>query len=172
MVNESESVNSEREYAIRAHDRANADLNFANQGALNLSASTLKSLLIINGGAAIAMLGFVSSLAGGTGIESQMLALAANPITYFAFGVAAASLASGLAYIVMYLQAAYHATFKHQWEHPYVVAGKRTKLTFWITSISHVLAVVTSISSLVFFICGIVEVNELISVSWQYKVEK
>ncbi len=129
-------------------------IKYANEAAVNLSVATLKGLLLINGGAAVAMLGFVASTVNkDTTIKVDILAVLGT-LQWFSWGVASCVLATGLAYVVMYLQAAYVQSFELSPTPPYVASGAATKRYFQLATAFHILAVIVSVGSLVCFLIG------------------
>ena len=79
-----------RDDAKRAHD-ANRDFHsYVNTEAVGSSNLTLRTLVIINGGAAIAVLTFLGGVAAKDKVDFAQVGLVAGTIKWFAFGVALA----------------------------------------------------------------------------------
>ncbi len=155
----------ERDYAIKAHERNDAEITFLNEHTISISIVTLKSLLIINGGAAIAMLGFVSSLAGNTTQENALIVAMAIPISFFAKGVATSVFACCMAYVVMYLQVTHAQSMSYIWKHPYIEKGKKSDRIWYASTILQALTVIVAFGALAAFIMGIYAVNDAILTS-------
>lgn len=86
--------------AERAHDANNELYDQLNQAAIGSANVALRAFLLINGGAAVALLAFLGSLAGQ--IDGPDIVTLATPLMDFAIGVAVAALAAGLAYLTNY----------------------------------------------------------------------
>lgn len=151
------------EDAKEAHANRRAFINFANQSAIDLTSVATKAFLLINGGAAVAMLGFVATLSSKPGVVQLELAAIVEALLWFGWGVLAAAVCSGLAYCAMYLnaEAASHVVFT--WEHPYLQEKKISKWISWLTDFVHLAAVAAGVASLVFFGLGVHSVADVIS---------
>ena len=102
---------------------------------LVLGQSALKSVMLINGGAAVALLAFIGNLSGKTPPTPPVLPFA-NSLWVFVFGVFLAAVAYGLTYLGQLC---------------YAAAGKwpnRLGIFF------HVLTVLASVGGLAAFLCG------------------
>ncbi|MGH0004089.1 hypothetical protein ACQU0X_28795 [Pseudovibrio ascidiaceicola] len=78
------------------------EFQMINEKAIDTANLAIKSGLIINGGAAVAVLGFLSSILKEQKSFNQLMPSAADALMYFALGVALAVLALGLAYLTHY----------------------------------------------------------------------
>src|ERR1700676_1320142 len=81
-------VEKVREEAHRAHDNRVAFHNYVNQAAMESANIALKTLIVINGGAAIAILTFLGGVASKDKIDIAHVTPVAMTIRYFAIGVA------------------------------------------------------------------------------------
>jgi len=61
--------------------------------------SALKSIILINGGAAVSMLAFIGNLASKQGLSSQAMTLFTQPMLLFAMGVLSGALGTGGTYV-------------------------------------------------------------------------
>ena len=146
---------STKEDARRAHDNYEAFISSTNAAAVELAGMTLKALLLLNGGAAVAMLGFVASLASNLLGEQVSLFRVVLSLQYFSLGAAAAVFASGLSYLVLYLQAAEAEAHDRVMTAPFVQRSKRSiALGRWATFLL-ISAIVVSGLSLVLFLRGV-----------------
>lgn len=157
-----EAFKQNLEDAKEAHANRRAFIGFANQSAIDLTTGATKAFLLINGGAAVAMLGFVATVASKFEALSLEITSIVDALMWFGWGVLAAAMCSALAYCVMYFQAveASHVTFT--WEHPYVQENRGSKWIFALTSFAHVAAVAAGVASLVFFGLGVLSVADVI----------
>jgi hypothetical protein len=157
------SDTSNKSDAQAVHEDLRRFIAHANEAAVSLSISTVKGLLLINGGAAVAMLGFVATTSSHQAGVRLDLGAMTGALMWFAWGVAASVLSSGLAYVVMYLQAAYAQSFDLLTEYPYFTSGKGTKALGYTTNSFHIVAVVVALAALLCFVLGTYEVSNLVA---------
>src|SRR5664279_3937789 len=86
------------EHAQRAHDKADDFFASNNEAAIKTSELALRTLMLINGGAAVAMLAFIGGLTSKGTIVIGKFGTVADSLTWFAVGVACAAAGTGLAY--------------------------------------------------------------------------
>lgn len=102
--------------AERAHDQHDQDWLQRNKAAGEAANIALRAAILVNGGAAIALLAFIGSLAAQGRVANQEIEAVANSLLRFAGGVAMALLATLLAYLVNLLQADSVAAKERIWE--------------------------------------------------------
>jgi hypothetical protein len=140
-----------RAVAERQHDQIIEIGNRLDEATINAGNLALRLVLLINGGAAVALLSFMGSL------KDQRQAIA-TALAWFARGVAAA-LALGLAYATNFCAVGIPRSMTYWYEHPYVRDGPQTavwrkwKLRF------HIGAVLAAIRALVLFVIGMLRVK-------------
>jgi hypothetical protein len=149
----------QREDAHRAHDRAADFYDQLNESSIKSSEITLRACLLINGGAAVSVLAFIGGLASKELIGVSQLAPIADSLVKFAFGVVAAVAGMALSYVVHYVTGAHVNSMQKVGEHPWVKPGTRTGFFAILKTSIHVLAVLTAISSVGFFVWGIYSVR-------------
>ncbi|WP_424944300.1 hypothetical protein [Aliiroseovarius crassostreae] len=150
------------EDAKEAHAIRRDFIGFTNQSAIELTSSATKAFLLINGGAAVAMLGFVASVADGSGAVKLEMPDIVDALMWFGWGVLVAAVCSGLAYCVMFLQGAVSSEVTFTWEFLYIEERQASKWLLRVTHLAHVAAVLAGILSLVFFSLGLLSVAEAI----------
>jgi hypothetical protein len=112
-----------RDEARRVHDRL-AEFGLAlNESAIKSSELTLRTAVLINGGAAISVLAFVGGLSSQGKIGISRLGDVADSLTPFAWGVASATVGMGLSYLTHYLTLGTQNSRKISWESPFVQTG-------------------------------------------------
>jgi hypothetical protein len=148
--------------AHRAHDIANEFQKWSNDAALNNANIALRTLVLINGGAAVALLAFVGSLATAVNEFEANVAVLAAPLQWFAFGVALAAFGIGLAYFTNYCTTGSSAASEHTYEHPFIKSTKASKRWRLAAITFQVLAVASAVTSLVLFVCGMFGVRAVI----------
>ncbi len=156
-----EVYKNNQELAQSAHKENEEFVNFANKSALDLSAHAIKALILINGGAAVAMLSFAAAVTSkGNALNLDIHAIV-NGLTWFAAGTGSAAFCALLAYVVMYMQAAEASQVKYIWEHPYIENKPKRKTLRRIHAVVHISAVVAAIASFVCFSLGVWDVSQV-----------
>lgn len=107
--------------ALRAHDKNHQYAMTINEAAVNTANIALRTSVIINGAAAIALLTFIGGIVsnGKLPIGDPLTKMAA-PLEYFASGVALATLAMAFAYFTNFSAASTSANLKKIWTHPFL----------------------------------------------------
>lgn len=141
----------------------------ANVAAVSLSAATLKALLLLNGGAAIAMLGFVASLSSGRPQERLDLERVVEALQAYAVGAALAVMATGLAYAVMFMQASVVGSYDLTDEAPFYANSPATALRSRIYEFLHIAAVLVALGSLIAFGIGVAWIGEIVAMAERAK---
>lgn len=117
----------------------------------------LRTLLMVNGGAAVALLAFVGRIVSLDVLkQSSDVSGLTLPLLWFGWGVVAAVIAMTFAYFTNYLNGA-HSFALHAKDG--VLAGRVAKAkTFF-----HVFAIISTAASLGFFVYGLFQVREAIT---------
>jgi hypothetical protein len=153
-----------RQDAQRAHDRRADFVEETNRAAIENANLTLRYAVLINGGAAVAVLGFVGGLAaqGRVKLGSQLLDVGSS-LTWFAAGVALATLAMGFSYFTNYSLVGHASRLQATWEHPYL--NETTSSTWWKRAAIcyQVLAIFAGFGSVGVFIRGMLAVKDAIT---------
>src|SRR5260370_23096780 len=109
-----------REDAHGAHDNSDAFHTYVNQAAIESSNIALKTLIVINGGAAIAVLTFLGGVASKDKIDFASVAPVAMTIRYFAIGVALTLAAMAFSYLTNYFMVGIEMSRIKTYTHPYL----------------------------------------------------
>ena len=152
-----------RQDAQRAHDKIDESFHIVNADATKAAELTLRVMMLINGGAAIAVLTFIGGLVAQGRIKVEQLNDMATSLTLIAIGVACAVAGIAFSYFTHYCMAGMERSYTKKWEHPFVEPGPHTTLWWRLNIVFHVCAVVTAIASLVIFVCGMLDVRSAIS---------
>ena len=139
--------------AQRAHDRSNEFARQINEAAINAANLTLRMALLINGGAAVALLTFVGALPA-----EQKRAVAAT-LDWFAWGVAAAVAGLACAYFTNHGLAVQERSKTFADKPPYVINGANTKRWSYFVLVFRVLAIIVGSGSVVLFLVGMLGVR-------------
>ncbi|MFY0691511.1 MAG: hypothetical protein JXR14_06245 [Paracoccaceae bacterium] len=134
------------EYAKVMNEQANANANIV-----------LRTLLFINGGAAVALLAFIGSIVASEPLkQSNNISELTLPLLWFGWGVVATVIGMGFAYFTTYLVGA----------HSFALYAQQEKRAGWIIKLkvaTHFVAIIATIISLVLFIYGLFDVREAIT---------
>lgn len=124
----------------------------ANQQAVDLSNIAMRTLILVNGGAAVAMLAFIGSLVGDNSLTSSNdIAELTTPLLWFGWGVGMAAFTMFFAYFTNYATAE-HATV--------VDTDDAQSKRYGILKVAmHVAAMLSAFSSLALFILGMYRVT-------------
>jgi len=153
-----------RTAAERAHDQE-ADFGIrANEAAVNSGAIAMRAMLLINGGAAVAMLAFIGSLVTAQkGDYSSTLTDLVSPLIWFAWGVASAAACAGLAYITNYCIASSSVFKSRHNEYLFVRKTKASKRWFIAAVFFQIFAVSAAVGSLFLFVYGMLGISDVIT---------
>ena len=143
-----------REDAHRAHDKLEDFHTYVNEAAIKSGDATLRMLMLINGGAAAALLTFTGNLTN----AAQKLSFA-NTLVWFATGVACAVAGVALSYFTNFFMAEHTTSLKRIWEHPYTEPTDASKRYRRLNVLFHFLAVVAGLLSLAAFVYGMLQVR-------------
>lgn len=120
-----------------------------NEKNIEASMSFFKTVFLMNGGAAIAVLGFVASVAKENQAFSGMISGVAQALMLFAWGVVASASGIAIIYITGYFALkALHA--EEKWSHP---------VWTWLNCLGHVAGIIVAIAALWLFASGALSVK-------------
>jgi hypothetical protein len=139
--------------AERAHDKSEGFGTRANEAAVQGANLALRHGLLINGGAAVALLTFIGTLS-----MDQKRAIAAT-LACFVWGVVAATAALATAYFTNYYVAQCERSRTWQPQSPYVVDGPQTSKWRFVTMLFRIASIVLGLVSLALFIIGMLAVQ-------------
>jgi hypothetical protein len=101
------------EQARRAHDSLDEFSLSTNDSTIKSADAVLRNCLLINGGAAVAILAFVGAVISKGAESHKIIGDIAGGLTYFAWGVIASVVALGLSYIVHFLTYVLYCPLPH-----------------------------------------------------------
>jgi hypothetical protein len=157
-----------RREAERVHDRSAAFADSTNEATVTSGLQAARTAILVNGGAAVSMLGFIGALTGQGRLTVAQMSNVASGLLWFGGGVALGMLCVAFSYFTNYAYVSITNSKLYTWEHPYLMDGPTTKLwTRWGASF-HVVAVVTGILAVAAFVAGIVDVyHSIVALSAQ-----
>lgn len=152
-----------RRDAERSHDKIDEFHARANEAAVRTADLALRMAMLINGGAAVAVLAFMGGLIAKDKIAAGQLANVASTLAWFAFGVVIAVAGMALSYLTNYCMAGVAASQMKKWEHPFVEPGAMTARWRLFNIIFHMFAFGAGLASLIFFVVGMLSVKAAIT---------
>jgi hypothetical protein len=152
-----------REDAHRAHDKNTEFHTYVNKEAILASSLTLRTLVIINGGAAISVLTFLGGVASKEKIDFDRVGVVASTLKWFAFGVALAVAGMSLSYLTHFAMTGIASTQVKSWDHPFVVDGPKTGRWRVANQFLHVGAILAAIGSLALFLTGMFAASDAVA---------
>jgi hypothetical protein len=160
---QTENAQRDLERAQNIHDGLDAYALEINKGAMQAGTLAIRYALLINGGAAIAVLGFVGALAfqGRVAIGAGLNEIAGT-LVYFAIGVVAGTLGLGWAYLTNFFAAAHASRMNKNWTGPLIeeTPSSRRYKRWYIFFL--ILAVLSALFAVGCFLCGVLEVKAAI----------
>ena len=148
-----------RREAERARDEHNATHAKVDEAAVSWGMFTIRSAIVINGGAAVTVLAFIGGLAGQGRVAMASLMDMSNGLAWFSAGVAIAALASGTAYLALHLQSEALGSISKNWEPPFVRQKPAAILWQRMQNIAQLGAVFLALVSVVLFVFGMIDVK-------------
>jgi hypothetical protein len=141
------------------HDRRSEALERASIESANLA---LKGLLLLNGGACIAILGFLASIFSSDVQKNEIQALLSPflvALNRFAWGAGLAVFASAIAYLANSSYARGNMAFTKKWEWPYVEENNSSKRNWRLAAVLNGVAIASGFWALGMFVWGCVAVG-------------
>ena len=123
---------------------------------------TLRTLVLINGGAAVAVLAFIGGLIGQGKLSLEGGRDVASSLALFAWGVVAAVAAMGSAHVTNYCIAEATAKRRPIFDPPFFEEVSRSERWRRTSVAFHILAIALTVSSLALFVYGVMDVRAFI----------
>ena len=150
--------------AHRAHDDLTNFYGSVNESIIKSGDAVLRASLLINGGAAVAMLAFMGTVISKDATTSHKVIVEVAPgLNWFASGVLAAVAAMGLTYVVNFLTYLHATSQKKVWEHPYILPGERTALWGGLKTGTHWVTIFLVLLSVAMFVWGLFVVERAVT---------
>lgn len=148
--------------AERAHDNLDQQSAKLNEATIAAGTVALRTAVLINGAAAIALLAFVGGLLSSANYPSNQVNQVASGIESFVWGVAFATGAMAAVYFTNYCHAGVSHSYKKNWEPPFIEDGEET--SFWerFKGFWQFIAIAAGLASLVFFVLGMNDIRRSI----------
>ena len=142
----------------RAYERCEESHLKFNEMTIASSQLALRTSVLINGGAAVAILAFVGGLTSQSKITLAQLTIIAHSLIWFGSGVALATRAMVFAYFTNYFTTSYIGSLIATGSSPSLIPSPKSKIVNFLKTIFHILAVVSGLGSLLLFVYGMFEV--------------
>ena len=148
--------------AYRAFDRLDSRVDLADQAAIKSADAALRAGLLINGGAAVAVLAFTGSLASKDVVPISHLSRVADSLVVFALGVVAGVVGLGLSYLTHLFEAMHIASLTRKIAHPYWEPSPASKRNLCFRNTAHVFAVAAFFVCIGLFVWGMASVRDAV----------
>ena len=165
MNRDESSINQNISLAEKLHEQNWEFIKNSNEASISSGFGVLKSLLLINGGAAVALIALAgSSFSGEVGSKYIDAARFFDSLMWFGLGVASAVLGSAFAYFINYFYTAAASKRNLSYDYPYLIDTKATKRWNYAGLACHILALISAGCSLGVFLAGMASVRAAILV--------
>jgi hypothetical protein len=144
-----------KQAAERAHKRSDKYVAEAMKAILTNAETVIRSLILINGAAAISIMTFLGALAAKPSVSAVQIVPIATGLEWFAVGALAAALTACFAYLANSSYVGEKVNMSRDHEHPYEHSTKPSKRLHRWALAWHGLAVAATIVSLGAFAGGI-----------------
>ena len=134
-----------------------------NEAAINNGNLIARALLIINGGAAIAVLAFIGRLIPSNKPENWLIITPLiDALMWFAWGVAMTAIAMAFAYFTNYCNSSVSYARDRFYEHPYIRENDKSRRWMCLGITSQCSTLIFAGSAIVLFVLGIFEMDGII----------
>src|SRR5260221_6230605 len=123
-----------REDAQRAHDMESEFFGGVNKATIDIGNLTLRTSVLINGGATIAVLGFIGAVISRDKFDVAHINAVAQSMIWFCYGIVSAVVGMAFAYLTNYFMVTISNSKLRTWQHPFIAPGPKTKF-YTITNI-------------------------------------
>jgi hypothetical protein len=152
-----------REDAHRAHAAHDAARTVLTQASITSAQSAVQTAVLINGGAAAAMLAFIGGLATQGKITSEQMNQVGGSLLWFVWGAALGGIAMALAYLTNRTDLEKMGSVQKLWEQPYITNTRAARWWRVATNCFLSMSLIATSASIILFIMGMVDVRYAIS---------
>ena len=150
-----------RELALRAHEENRQMQTDARKAAIDSANVAIRALLLVNGGAVVALLAFIGAMEAGQS-DAVSIDPLVKPVWFFAIGTGLSATISASAYFVNVFDSDILSSVKLTWQHPYVEKKPVARWLSRLRTVAFCMAVLCAVGSLVFFFVGVSSVTSAI----------
>lgn len=151
-----------RELALRAHDRVFEGLADNNKYSNEYGMLIVRSLILINGAAVVALLAFVGSIETGDSAEAFEASTIVKPILSFAIGVGLSALCAAFGYFTVYYDGLLQSELDLTYSPPFVQHTATTERMMRWRKVIHGATWIVGLSSFIAFFIGVFAVTSAI----------
>jgi hypothetical protein len=144
-----------KEAAEHAHERSDEYILETHKAVLTNAETVVRSLILINGAAAISVMTFVGALAAKPSVPSNQISAIVRGLIWFASGALAATLTAAFAYLTNYLYMWAEQKKERDYKHPYLHENKTSNRRLFWGKVCHYVAIALVVVSLSGFAGGI-----------------
>jgi hypothetical protein len=146
---------SNKQAAERAHESSDEIILQAAKAALTDAKTVIRSLILINGAAAISIMTFVGALAAKPSALADQISAIGTGLEWFAVGALAATLTACFAYLANSFYSWAEQKRDRDYKHPFLHANGSSRMRLHCAYVWHGLAIAATIVSLGAFVGGI-----------------
>lgn len=150
----------DRKAASRAHESLTEFTRQNYEAAFRSGQIALRTVVLVNGGAAIAILFFLGTIAGR--VTVAQISVVAHSLVWFVAGITCGLLALTCGYLTNLYDANVGTSLSQTWEYPYSRPGRYTQYFVRVSHLAHILALATGAASLILFVVGMWDVRSAI----------
>jgi hypothetical protein len=147
----------DRKAAERAHENLTEFTRQNYEAAFKSGQLALRTVVLVNGGAAVAVLFFLSAIA--SKVTVAQIAIVAASLIWFVAGITSGLIALTCAYLTNLYDANVGTSLSQTWEYPYNRPGRYTEYFARVSRFVHILAIVAGAASLLLFMVGMWDVR-------------
>jgi len=150
----------DRKAAQRAHENLTEFTRQNFEAAFKSGQIALRSVVLVNGGAAVAVLFFLGVIA--TKVSVAQMSLVASSLIWFVAGITCGLIGLTSAYLTNLYDANIGTSLSQTWEYPYNQPGRYTQYFLRLSRFVHIVAIVAGSASLLLFVIGMWDVRAAI----------
>jgi hypothetical protein len=164
MMTAPEMLEWAREHNIRMAERAYDELatlrRHVEEATIQSGAAAIRSALLVNGGAVVVILGFLGAVSANAKLDDlSRVAEVTSTLQWFGWGTVCAMFALVFVYLTNSCHATIAALYDTNYKHPYIHENEKTRSRRRCGIAFNASAFIFGLSSLVFFIYGIYDVQ-------------
>ena len=151
---------SERNAAQRAHENLTEFTRQNFEAAFKSGQIALRSVVLVNAGAAVAVLFFLGTIA--TKVAVVQMSVVAHSLIWFVAGITCGLVALTSAYLTNLYDAKVGTSVNQTWVYPYSQPGHDTSYFVRLSRVVHIVAILAGAASLLLFIVGMWDIRSAI----------
>jgi hypothetical protein len=150
----------DRKTAERAHENLTEFTRQNYEAAFKSGQIALRTVVLVNGGAAVAVLFFLGAIAARVSVVQ--ISIVASSLIWFVAGITCGLIALTCAYLTNLYDANVGTSLSQTWQYPYSQPGRYTQYFVRLSRFVHILAILAGTVSLLLFVVGMWDVRSAI----------